>query len=258
MKVLIIEDELPAANELAMMLKDIQNDIFVNGIIQSVEEAIHWMKTQPAPDLIFCDVELGDGSGFEIFREIPVSRPVVFCTAYDEYALEAFQNNGIDYLLKPINPEHLKNSFKKLENLSHLFRINSNGDYFKRLNNLINHTDLSYRNTLLSHYKGKVVPIPVSKIKYIQAKNNAVFAYANDGMYKINESMGQLIEELDPVHFYRISRQYIICREAIKDIRRLPGGRLAVSLDVPDMATVTVSRAQTDGFMKWADDLLAG
>jgi len=258
MKILIIEDEPFARAELLRLLKDTGREFEILGQIDSVEESVQWLKTHPSPELIFLDIQLSDGLSFDIFRQVPVITPVIFTTAYDEFAIRAFQLNSIDYLLKPIRPEALENALNKLDAIRMAF--NSPPD---RPQPVIDNTKLETLLRMISHdYKSRILlkvgdqlrSVEMGEVAYFYAEDDVVFAMLRDKKrYIIDYTLNQLETQLDPEKFFRITRGCIAHVASVKKVSKYFNSRLAVELEPPTEEKLLVSRVNVPEFLKWLD-----
>lgn len=248
MKAVIIEDEVVAAQALESLLKEAGKEIEVVDVLQSIEESVAFFREKPAIDLVFMDIHLADGSSFLIFDEVEIDYPIIFTTAYDEYALKAFHLNSIDYLLKPISKAELERAVRKFENFSY-------SDSKKTLNELlstIKSNKSSYKNHFLVSHKEKLIPLAVSNIAYIFIENKIVKAVSLDEkIYYLENALDDLMLELDPSRFFRANRQYIIAHKAVKDMSLWFGSKLSVNLIVPTPEKIIVSKAKVSEFKRW-------
>jgi DNA-binding LytR/AlgR family response regulator len=248
MKALIVEDELLASRNLKALLSEIGN-IEVLVTLESIAETIEWFYNNPQPEILFLDIHLADGSAFEIFERIQVTCPVIFTTAYDEYALKAFKVSSIDYLLKPIDLNSVRKALKKLE----LFTPKSNSQ--EEFNKFVESFTkvLSYRTHFLIPLKGdKLIPLQASEIAYIFIDAGMIKACTFEGKtFRFELTLDELSEMLNPADFFRANRQYIISRKAIKDIDLWFNSRLSVNLktDVPEK--ILISKARIQEFKSW-------
>jgi two-component system LytT family response regulator len=248
MKALIIEDEILASKHLQLVLDEV-GDISVTAVLESVSETIEWFRKNPPPDIVFMDIHLADGSAFEIFKDVNISCPIIFTTAFDEYALKAFKVNSIDYLLKPIEVGDVQDSLKKLKELS------VSGSFKTAIDNLI----LSYgrnskykKNFLIPAKGDKLIPVQTSDLAYFYIDNGIVRAFSFDGKaYKFDHTLDELAELLDPEMFFRANRQYIISRTSIKDIDIWFNSRLSVNLKTGVTEKILISKARITEFKKW-------
>jgi two-component system LytT family response regulator len=227
MKALIIEDEILASKHLQQVLDEV-GDISVITVLESITETIEWFRKNPHPEVVFMDIHLSDGSAFEIFKHINITCPIIFTTAYDEYALKAFKVNSIDYLLKPIEVNDVQDALKKLKGLSGSESLKI------ALNNLITSYEKTskYKKHFLIPLKGdKLIPVQTSDLACFYIDAGIVKAFSIDGKtYKFDYTLDELADLLDPELFFRANRQYIISRAAIKDIDLWFNSRLSVHL----------------------------
>lgn len=249
MKTVIVEDEFIATQALERLIREVDKDIQVVAVLQSVEESIEWFSQNPAPDLVFMDIHLGDGSSFSVFDKTNITCPIVFTTAYDEYALKAFELNSIDYLLKPINKKDLERAIGKFRNF---IPKNDNTDMVANILATLQLTKDIYKSHFLIPYKDKLQPLAVDKIAFFYSEFKIAKITTFDGQtFTMDYSLDELSRQLDPSLFFRVNRQYIIAHKAIKDISIWFGGKLSVNLYVPMPEKVIVSRARVPGFKEW-------
>jgi two-component system LytT family response regulator len=251
MKALIIEDEVVAAKALQKLLKEVNPSIEVVNILESVEDCVEWLEANPMPDLIFMDIHLADGSSFTVFEQVDITCPVIFTTAYDEYALKAFEVNSIDYLLKPISKEALKRALNKYFSLSEK-RVST--EQLEKLLAQIGEKK-RYRSCFLLPERDKLVPLPVSSIIYIYIDAKTVKIVTTGGKnYYMNHTLDDLMSELDPQMFFRANRQFIVSRDSIKDVSVWFGNKLAINLNVEVPEKIIVSKAKVGEFKAWFTD----
>jgi DNA-binding LytR/AlgR family response regulator len=247
MRILIIENEPPAARNLVSILdKLIENKTLT--ILESIAETLEWFAENRNPDLIFLDIHLADGYAFEIFNHTKITCPVIFTTAYDEYALQAFKVNSIDYLLKPITAEAVKKALDKLEQL--LIQVPS----LVRLKELIPQFQRrEYRRSFLVHHKGdKLIPLKVDDFAAFYIENGIVRVITTLGQtYIIDQTLEELEVMLNPADFFRANRQTIISRDAVSDIDLWFNGRLSVNLKIKLPDKIFISKAKAPEFKEW-------
>lgn len=250
MKALIIEDEKAAVRNLIASLSEIAPDMEILETLDSITESIDWFCSHPMPELVFMDIHLADGSAFEIFEHIEITCPVIFTTAYDEYALRAFKVNSIDYLLKPIGKNDIRKALDKL-NLLRIESATQMPDYSNLIHLL--KKEEKYRTHFLIPVKGdKLLPLPVDSILFFYINEGNVKAVTVDGKeYQFTQTLDELGENLDPSTFFRVNRQYIISRMAVKDIDLWFNSRLSVNLKVPVPEKILVSKARVTEFKEW-------
>jgi two-component system LytT family response regulator len=248
MKVLIIEDEILASKHLRQVLDEIGGFVILS-VIESVRETIRWFGKNSQPDLVFMDIHLSDGSAFEIFKHIKITCPIIFTTAYDEYALKAFKVNSIDYLLKPVDIKEVNDALRKLRELS------SENEIHNAINKLLNTFNKSskYKTHFLIPVKGdKLIPVQVSDIACFFVDAGIIKAQTFEGRsFSIDFTLEELVEMLDPVSFFRANRQYIISRRAVRDIDLWFNSRLSVNLKVSLPEKIVISRGRIQEFRAW-------
>lgn len=248
MKALIIEDEILASKHLKQVLHEV-GDIDVIAVLESVRETVKWFETNPGPDIIFLDIHLSDGSSFEIFKRVKITSPIVFTTAYDEYALKAFKVNSIDYLLKPIEAGDVRNALKKLKELS------ASDSVQDAINNLITtfKKGSKYKSHFLIPSRGdKLIPLQTDDLACIYVDSGNIKALTFEGKsFSLDYTLDQLTEMLDPEIFFRANRQYIISRKSIKDIDLWFNSRLSVNLRVVVPEKIVISRGRISDFKDW-------
>jgi DNA-binding LytR/AlgR family response regulator len=254
MKILIIEDEPFARTELVRLLKATGREFNLLDQIDTVEDSVIWLKTHPQPDLLFLDIQLADGLSFEIFRQVSVSSPVIFTTAYDEFAIRAFQLNSIDYLLKPVRPEALENALRKLDDLRSV--LNPVKPWFEntQMENLLRIMNKEYKSRILIKTGDQIRSVEMEEVAYFYAEDDVVFAMQrNKSRAIVDYTMNQLESELDPKCFYRLTRGCIARISAIKKVGKYFNSRLIVELEPPMEEKLLVSRVNVPEFLKWLD-----
>jgi two-component system, LytTR family, response regulator LytT len=252
MNVLIIEDEILAAQRLSLIIKQYDNTINIIDIVESVEDAVAWLSTKAHPDLLMVDIHLADGHSFEIFKKVSVKKPIIFTTAYDQYALDAFQLFSIDYILKPITALALANALNKYKLLSNNFVPE---DYGNVLQDVKDNFTAKYKNRFLAKVGQRLFFVPVKDVAYFAADNKIVYLVTNEGKkYIVNITMEKLETMLDPVHFFRANRKFMVHANAIEQVRPYDNNRLLVIIkDIPTLEEIIISREKTADFKSWAD-----
>lgn len=252
MRVLLIEDEVKTARELSQILLGSGKNISIVGVLPSVSAALAWFPNNPAPDLIFSDIQLADGLSFEIFRKTGIHQPVIFCTAFDEYAIQAFEVNGIDYLLKPIDDYKVYQSLEKYERLKQVFT--SSAQQQKNLEALFRGLEKNHKKTLLVHYRQQILPVRTNEICFIHYDNGIIKIYTGtDRAYEINSTMEELEQTLDPQDFFRANRQLIIHRNSVLKAEQYFGRKLIIQLNIKTPESVVISKARASAFLKWLE-----
>ena len=253
MKILIIEDEILAANRLKSLLNEYDPAFDILDNIDSVKGAIRWFSTHESPDLVFMDIQLGDGLSFEIFDYCQIICPIIFTTAYDHYAIQAFKVNSIDYLLKPFDKGDLQKAFDKL--------IKIRGD--NTFNPAIKKAGIEETMKLLGErYKTRFIvkigehihSVHTKDVLYFLSQEKATFMQTGQGKrFIIDYSLEQVTDMLDPANFFRINRKYLIHIDAIRDIVSYSNSRLKIQLSNCDDNDVIVSRDKVQAFKQWLD-----
>ncbi len=252
MKVVIVEDESAAARNLESILGRVAPHVEVVAVLESVEESVDYFSSNEMPDLVFMDIHLADGDSFLIFNSVDITAPVIFATAYDEYALRAFEVNSIDYILKPLSEEDVKRALDKLQ----LFANVNMGTLRERVSNVVaersEQSSGSVAVTLLARVKDRIVPIDIVDVAYFYISSDRVRVTTLDGgSYPIDKTLEQLSELLPERDFYRANRQFIISRSSVKDISVWFGSRLSVNLVVDIPEKIIVSKARASQFKGW-------
>lgn len=251
MKVLIIEDEMVAAKQLRRLLEEADSSAQILAVLQSIEESVEYFRQNPPPDLVFMDIHLADGSAFRIFDQVKVVAPVVFTTAYDQYALQAFQVNSIDYLLKPINLDDLRRAMSKYGRLVAQQPAPKETD-FARLMEMMRQHERQYKSYFLLPVADKLVPVAVKDIAYIYLDNKVANIVTFDGCtHAVDKPLDSLVEQLDPQQFYRANRQVVVAHKAISDISFWLLGKLKLGLCVPTPENIIIPKAKVPEFKEW-------
>lgn len=251
MTIVLIEDEQLTAEDLAEVILEAEPGAEIVAALSSVEEAIRYFSSRPAPDLIFSDIQLGDGLSFDIFQAVELRVPVIFCTAFDEYAIKAFNANGIHYVLKPFNLQKIRAAFDKYRQLRHSFSGWSRS-FEETLRMLSGQNPPQSRpNSVLVYYQDKVIPIRLEDIALFYIKNEATHLYTFDNKtYVINKTLDEL-QQLDEVLFYRANRQFILNRNAVREASNYLSRKVSVSLNVPFPESITISKEKITAFFDW-------
>jgi len=249
MNCLIIEDEKVAAERLFGLIKNYNQSIEIIEIIQSVKNAVKWLNTNHAPDLIFMDIQLADGLSFEIFEQTIVKTPVIFTTAYDEYALKAFKVNSIDYLLKPIDQEELNNAISKFKENNISKEIPT-----QVFDSILHSLTKNYKNKFVIKVGEHIKVFTIDDVQCFYSMEKYAFLQNNSGCdYAIDYSLDQLEDLLDQAQFFRINRKFIVSFSAISDIISYSNSRLKVKLNSNESDDLIVSREKVQDFKKWLE-----
>ena len=249
MNVLIIEDEKPSARRLQRMLKNL--DMEANEMLHSVEESINWFQNNQHPDLIFLDIQLSDGLSFEIFESIEVNSAIIFTTSYDEYALQAFKLNSIDYLLKPIDDEELENAVNQFKRqLPQRKAVTLDFNDIKQL--LVNPIEREYKKRFSVKVGQHLKLINIDDIECIYSENKGTYLHTNEGRnYLLDTTLEQLEDDLEPHTFFRINRKFYVNINAIVDMISYTNSRLQIKLKNYNEQEVIVARERVKDFKNW-------
>jgi two-component system, LytTR family, response regulator LytT len=252
MNTIIIEDESLAAERLQLLLHQYDDSIRVLKIIDSVEEATNWLKSNPAPDFMLLDIHLSDGYGFDIFKNHEVHSPVIFTTAYDQYALDAFKVLSVDYLLKPVTADLLAQALQKLKTLKGPSNIPIN---YQQLVQYMGQSAAAHKSRFLGKVGQKLFFIDSSDIAYFLADNKIVYLYSLDGnRYIVEHKLENLEQVLNPKEFFRVNRSMIVKAAAIDQVKPYLNSRLKIILKPGiQQDEVIVSRERVSDFKVWAD-----
>lgn len=249
MKVLIIEDEIPAAHRLTKLLQQQDDDIAIVHKTDSIETSVQYLNSAPSIDLIFMDIQLADGLSFDIFEQVTVKTPVIFTTAFDQYTLKAFKVNSIDYLLKPIDEKEL---VKALEKYYELHEKETPGISDKIIKLMQEMNVVKYKERLLIKRGQQLSYLKTDNTAYCFADGKLCYAVDFNGTkYLLENNLGQLEEQLQPSSFYRINRHLLVNIEAVTKVHTWLGGRLKVEIAPATTAETVVSRDRVNGFKEW-------
>jgi DNA-binding LytR/AlgR family response regulator len=247
MKIVIIEDEYFSAEKLSFLLRQIDPAIEVLAILPSVESGLAWFRNNPEPDLIFSDIQLEDKDSFELFRQLPIGAPIIYTTAFDHYALQAFKQNSVDYLLKPIDPDELRAALKKYEHQS--YRMQQKGLALRP-----EPPKEAFKERFLVKKGNGLTVIKTTEIAYFKSEQKLTFLITFDNQrYVIEPTLDQITEQVDARQFNRISRSRLVSLDAIKKISPHFNGRLKLELTPPETEEVFVSRERVQAFKDWLD-----
>jgi DNA-binding LytR/AlgR family response regulator len=246
MKVLIVEDETSSYENLLSIIKEVAPDTEVVGNTESVVETVNWLDTHTRPDLIFMDIHLSDDSAFAIFSQTEVTVPIVFTTAYDQYALDAFRVNSIDYLLKPIKAKDVRRAIEKFHILSKI----DLAAYLGRMGSLV--PEARWQTRLLIPHKDMLVPVNVADISYIYSTDKATTVYLNNGDSLLySKSLEAILSTLDPHRFFRANKQFAVSRDSVEKITVWYDSRLLITLNVDTPERLFVSKNRAAEFKQW-------
>jgi len=249
MRILLIEDEKPAAVRLSKLLLAYFPEAELIGNLDTVNRAVRWFGENPSPDLIFCDIQLADGISFEIFEKVKVLSPIIFTTAFDQYAIRAFQVNAIDYLLKPIDPKELERAVEKFRSRSIQPSLDLN-----LLKTLIQPQTKSFKSRFLVRFGEKIQSVSIEEIAFFFSEERVTFLQTRAGKkYVLDSTMEQIEGQVDPVVFFRLNRKYLSHIEAIEEVLTYSNSRLKVSLRNCSDSDILVSREKVADLKDWLD-----
>jgi DNA-binding LytR/AlgR family response regulator len=252
LKVVIIEDEHHNYRMLRGMVEQFRPDWEIIGPFESVNKSVTWFKENPEPDLIFMDIQLVDGISFSIFEQVKIDSMVIFTTAYDEYALQAFNVNSIDYILKPVKEIKLQEAIMKFEKFHDNKQQNTIVPDYKEMLNAIVRGEKKYRKRFLIAGATSYSKIDTKDIALFYTENRITYAVTFDGKeHTLDLTMEKLDEQLDPEVFFRASRSYIIHNDAIQKIESYFGGKLYIKMTSPIKHEITISRLKATEFKNW-------
>ncbi len=249
LRVLIVEDEPMAQANLSRTLQKYYPDLEIVGMTSSVSETVEWLRNHSV-DVIFMDVELSDGNCFSIFQQIDVKAKIVMTTAYDNYAVKAFEVNSVDYLLKPIEKEDLDRAVQRCRTSAGITDISALLSTFAGPQR-----QPDYRQKFMVRLNDKILPVSVNDIAYFLSEDKVTWMFTSDGSkYVLDQSLDILASQLDPSRFFRISRGCIIASSAVRSIIKLQGGRLRINAHPPYEPEIIVSRSRSDDFLQWMEN----
>lgn len=253
LRIVIIEDEPASARNLKYYLEQLEPSGSVLATLDSVESSASWLREQAGEyDLIFMDIRLNDGISFEIFNRVSIDKPVVFVTAYDEYALKAFKANGIDYILKPFDVNELQHALHKFRRLSSPVSSQENIAQLMQAMDTVKAGVSGYKQSFLIHFRNKLVPLATADVAWFYTANEIVFANTFDGQkHMIDFTLEQLQQQLDPFIFFRANRQFIVQRKSIREVEFYFNGRLALTIQPAASEKVLISKARVPEFKLW-------
>lgn len=251
MDIVIIEDEPLTAEDLADTILEVDDSAQILVTLESVHEAVEYLRNNDTPDLIFSDIHLSDGLCFEIFQKLDVPAPVIFCTAYDEYAIEAFKANGIEYIVKPFDEETISEALQQYQKLKKAFSKDNNSISYQALKDILEEKKERQSSSLLVNYQDQILPIRINDIAlfFIENEMTRLLTFERD-LYFVDKSLDEL-DQLTDNSFFRASRQHLVNREAVKSASRTFSRKLSVKLSIPFKDSVTVSKAKAPDFLKW-------
>ncbi|ETZ24120.1 LytTR family DNA-binding domain-containing protein [Pedobacter sp. V48] len=252
MNIIIIEDELRTAKSLENILRELRPAAKITGSYQSIEESVAALSKGPQPDLIFMDIQLADGLSFEIFKSVAISCPVVFCTAFDEYSLEAFKRNGVDYVLKPFSKEDIAGAMKKVDALKNFFQQKTIPDLSDLLIQMVQPAE---KTSFLVFKHQKYTTVQVAQIAYFYIRNESTSIMCFDGQeFPLSQSLDQVAGSVSQKQFFRVNRQYLVNFSAIKEIEHYFLRKLYVKLVLETPDKLLINKEKSTSFLSWMEN----
>lgn len=252
MKILIIEDEKLASEKLNDLLLELDPNYQIVGVTRSVDESIEWLNQNESPDLILSDIHLNDGLCFNIYENVEVQCPIIFTTAYEKYAIQAFELNSIDYLLKPIQKERLEHALQKLERFSDVSSKNS--VLFDEFKTILEQSNREYKARFLCKLGNKIKSVPIEKIMYFYSQDRITFIVdLNGNRLPVNNTLDEIDQMIDPKSFFKLNRKFIAHFNSIDEIHPYFKGRVKLKLNPNFDEDIVVSSERTPLFKSWLD-----
>ncbi|WP_142688620.1 LytR/AlgR family response regulator transcription factor [Chitinophaga polysaccharea] len=252
MNIIIVEDELKTARSLENIILGLKPGDKITGQYQSVESTVAALSEGPMPDLIFMDIQLADGLCFEIFKQVKITCPVVFCTAYDEYSLEAFKSNGVDYVLKPFSKQDIQDALRKVDELKNFFQqkaIPDLGDILSKL------SPPSGKTSFLVFKNQKYKTVSIEDIAFFYVRHDATWIMCFDKQqYNVTQSLDQVTQSVSSLQFFRLNRQYLVNFKAIKEVEPYFLRKLLVKLVIETPDKLLVNKEKSHSFLSWMED----
>lgn len=253
MNIIVVEDELKTAKSLMQIITDLQPDACITGQYQSIESSVKALSEGLQPDLIFMDIQLADGLCFEIFKQVKVTSPVVFCTAFDEYSLEAFKRNGVDYILKPFSKDDISEAFRKVHELKNFFQQKQGPDLSELLNRLA--PPPSVKTSFLVFKNQQYTTVSIDKIAcfYIRFDATCILTL-NKEQFTVNQSLDQIAASVSATQFFRVNRQYLVNFDAITGVEHHFMRKLHVKLVVDTPDALLINKEKSAAFLSWMEN----
>ncbi|SEW08183.1 two component transcriptional regulator, LytTR family [Chryseobacterium wanjuense] len=254
MNIIIIEDEFRAAKSLQNLISELKPESKITGVYDSIEMSIEALSKGSMPDLIFMDIHLSDGLSFEIFKQVDITCPVVFCTAFDQYMLDAFKSKGVDYVLKPFSREDISEALRKVDELKKFFQKNELPELESLLQKIAQPQAASKSNFLVFKNQ-KYTTIQTENIAYFYIHNEITHLVTFDKeQFQLSQSLGQVAEQVSEKQFFRINRQYLINFKAIKEMEHYFQRKILVKLTIETPEKLLINKEKTHSFFTWLED----
>ncbi|NCD72505.1 LytR/AlgR family response regulator transcription factor [Mucilaginibacter agri] len=252
MNIIIIEDELRTAKSLETIIKDLKPDASIVGQYQSVEESVDALSNTTQPDLIFMDIQLADGLSFEIFKSVKINCPVIFCTAFDEYSLEAFKSNGVDYVLKPFSKDDIKEALLKVDGFKNFFQQKTSPDLEALLSRI---NPPSGKTSFLVFKNQKYTTVQTDSIAFFYIRNDSTSLMCFDGQeYALSQSLDNIAASVSSKQFFRVNRQYLVNFKAIKEVEHYFLRKLYVKLLIETPEKLLINKEKSHNFLSWMEE----
>lgn len=255
MKTVIIEDEPLVAKDLQKLLQQVDNQVDIIAVLGSLESAQKWFQTNQEPDLLFMDIQLSDGVSFDLFNLVKIECPVIFTTAYNEYAIRAFKVNSLDYLLKPIDKQELRQALEKYRKLhENKTEVPNIQNQLSQLLHDLKGNEKKYKERFIVHYKNALIPIMADKIAYF-LKDELIYAVTTDNQKLVSqyETLEEVEEIINPATFFRATRQHIVHIQSVESYKSNFNGKLTIKLQKPHNESIDISREKATVFKKWME-----
>jgi two-component system response regulator LytT len=255
LRIVIVEDEPVTARNLAHVLQTIDENVSIEASLPDVADAAEWFSGNKEDyDLVFMDIKLADGLSFDIFKQTEILKPVIFVTAYNDYAIQAFKNNGIDYILKPFDEAEIEQALNKFKRWTEQSPKTEDAQPFAQLLQQMKVLAKPYKKSFLVHFRDKLIPVETAKIARFYTAHEIVYTYTQDGnQYTIEFTMEQLEQQLEPGMFFRANRQFLVNRNAITEVDFYFNGRLSLKMKPEPPEKILISKARVPEFKKWMD-----
>ncbi|MES2621715.1 MAG: LytTR family DNA-binding domain-containing protein [Bacteroidota bacterium] len=254
MKVVIIEDETLVAKNLQLQLQQIDPSIEIITVLDSVSASVKWLKENEQPDLFFMDIQLSDGVSFDIFKKVKIEKPIIFTTAYNDYAIRAFKVNSVDYLLKPIDKEYLNQAIEKFKKIHQSSNETMTQKWSELLSAVSNPSQQKFKERFLAHYKAGIIPLPQDRVAYF-IKDTIIYLATSENEKLVTDynTIDEIEEVVDPKKFFRANRQMLIHIDQIDTYKKHDTGKIEVHLKCDKNIRTDVSREKANEFVDWID-----
>lgn len=252
MNIIIIEDEFRAAKSLQNLILDLKPESKILGVYDSIEASVEALSKDIRPDLIFMDIQLSDGLSFEIFKAVDITCPIIFCTAFDQYMLDAFKSKGVDYVLKPFSRDDISEALKKVDELRKFFQKNELPDIESLLQKI---SQPAGKTSFLVFKNQKYTTIPTESVAYFYIHNEITHLVTFEKeQFQLSQPLGQVAEQVSGKQFFRINRQYLVSFKAIKEMEHYFQRKILVKLIIETPEKLLINKEKTHSFFSWLED----